>query len=128
MKKILPFIGLVTIMIYSSISYANAADAAKGKKVYNKCRACHTLAAGKHRIGPSLNGVLGRKAGTAEKYRYSKAMVKAGVGGLVWDEKTLGEYLKKPRAFIKGTKMVFPGLKKPTDLANLIAFLKQAAK
>jgi len=128
MKKILPFIGLVTIMIYSAMSYANAADAAKGKKVFNKCRACHALAAGKHRIGPSLKGVIGRKAGTAEKYRYSKAMVKAGADGLMWDEKSLGEYLKKPRAFIKGTKMVFPGLKKPTDLANLIAFLKEAAK
>jgi len=128
MKKILRFIGLVTIMGFSSISCANAADAAKGKKVFNKCRACHALAAGKHRIGPSLNGVLGRKAGTAEKYRYSKAMVKAGAGGLVWDEKSLGEYLKKPRAFVKGTKMIFPGLKKQTDLANLMAFLKEAAK
>ena len=128
MKKILSFISLVTMIVFSSMNYASAADAAKGKKVYNKCRACHALAAGKHRIGPSLKGVIGRKAGTAEKYRYSKAMVKAGVGGLVWDEKSLGEYLKKPRAFVKGTKMVFPGLKKPTDLANLLAFLKEAAK
>ncbi len=116
------------MIVFSSMNYASAADAAKGKKVYNKCRACHALAAGKHRIGPSLKGVIGRKAGTAEKYRYSKAMVKAGAGGLVWDEKSLGEYLKKPRAFVKGTKMVFPGLKKPTDLANLLAFLKEAAK
>ena len=128
MKKILPFIGYVSIMAFLSISCANAADTAKGKKIFNKCRSCHTLAAGKHRIGPSLNGILGRKAGTDEKYRYSKAMIKAGAGGLVWDEKSLGEYLKKPRAFVKGTKMVFPGLKKPTDLANLMAFLKEAAK
>lgn len=128
MKKILSLSTATAIMVFSSMGYANAADAGKGKKVFNKCKACHTLIAGKNRIGPSLKGVFGRTAGTAAKYRYSKAMKAAGSGGLVWDEKSMSAYLVKPRAFVKGTKMTFPGLKKPADIENLMAFLKEAAK
>lgn len=128
MKKTLSMTATIAILAFSSIGYANAADVSKGKRVFNKCKACHTLVAGKHRIGPSLAGVFGRKAGTVEKYKYSKAMKKAGNGGLVWSEKTLSEYLIKPRTFIKGTKMTFAGLKKKSDIDNLMAFLKEATK
>lgn len=128
MKKSLSLTVTVAILSISSIGYANAADVAKGKKVFNKCKACHTLVADKHRIGPSLKGVFGRTAGTTTKYKYSKAMKKAGDGGLVWSEETLSAYLVKPRAYVKGTKMTFVGIKKPTDMANLMAFLKEAAK
>ena len=62
------------------------------------------------------------------KYKFSKAMKKAGAGGLVWNEETLAKYLVKPRAFVKGTKMVFAGIKKTKDMENLIAFLKKASK
>jgi cytochrome c2 len=128
MKKILSISTATAILLFSSIGYANAADAGKGKRVFNKCKSCHTLVAGKHRIGPSLAGIFGRKAGGASKYKYSKAMKKAGAGGLVWDEKTMAEYLPKPRKFVKGTKMTFAGLKKKSDIDNLMAFLKEATK
>ncbi len=105
--------------------FAEAQEAAKGKKVFNKCKICHSLKKGKKKIGPSLYGVIGRKAGTVKGFRYSKAMKKSGV---VWDEKSLDAYLIKPRKFVPGTKMIFAGLKKKSDRENLIAYLKQAAK
>lgn len=128
MKKTLSLTATIAVLAVSSIGYANAGDAAKGKKVFNKCKACHTLAEGKHRIGPSLAGVFGRTAGTVAKYKFSKAMKKAGAGGLVWTPETMSEYLKKPRTYVKGTKMTFAGLKKQSDKDNLMAFLKEAAK
>ena len=127
-KRSLVFSALATIILSASIGYANAADVAKGKAVFNKCRACHSLKAGKNMIGPSLEGIFGRTAGTEKGYNYSSAMKKAGEKGLVWNEQTLFDYLKKPRAYVKGTKMPFAGLHKESDRHNLIAFLKQAAK
>ena len=112
-------------MMFAIAGDGLAADAAKGKKVFGKCKACHSLKAGKRKIGPSLHGVFGRKAGTAKKFRFSKAMKGSNV---VWDEKTLDEYLTKPRKFIPKTKMVFSGLKKKSDRDNLIAYLKEATK
>ena len=106
-------------------SGAMAAEAAKGKKVFNKCKACHSLKAGKRKIGPDLANLIGRKAGTVKGFRYSKAMKKSG---LTWDEETLDKYLTKPRKFVKGTKMAFPGLRKKADRDNLIAFLKASGK
>lgn len=104
---------------------AAAADPAKGKRVFNKCKACHSLKAGKKKIGPSLYGVFGRTSGTAKKFKFSKAMKKAAV---VWDEKTIDTFITKPRKMIKGTRMTFSGIKKASDRANLIAYLKQATK
>ncbi|MEO9460250.1 MAG: cytochrome c family protein [Lentilitoribacter sp.] len=97
-------------------------DAAKGEKVFKKCAACHTLEEGKNKVGPSLYGVFGRAAGTLEDYKYSKAMIGSGI---VWDDENMDAYLKKPRAFLKGTKMAFAGLKKDDQRADLIAFLKE---
>ena len=128
MNKTLSVTATIAILALSSMGSSNAADMAKGKKVYNKCRACHTLVAGKHRIGPSLSGVFGRTAGTAQRYKFSKAMKKAGTGGLVWQIETLSKFLVKPRKYVKGTKMAFAGLKKPSDVKNLLTFLKEAAK
>ncbi|MBL4836341.1 MAG: cytochrome c family protein [Kordiimonadaceae bacterium] len=100
----------------------SAADVAKGERVFRKCKACHSLDAGKRKLGPTLHGVIGRKAGIVEKFKYSKAM--AG-SDLVWDEATLSAYLKAPRKFLKGTKMTFGGLRKPADIENLLAYLKE---
>ena len=100
-------------------------DIGAGEKVFKKCKACHAVGDGaKHRVGPELNDLFGRTAGGAEGYKYSKAMIEAGEGGLVWGDATLAEYLTKPKAMIKGTKMAFAGLKKEDDIANLTAYLK----
>ncbi len=98
-------------------------DAAKGKKVFNKCETCHSFDPGKKKIGPHLKGIVGRKAGSVEGYKYSKAMKAADI---VWDEANLDEFLKKPKAFLKGTKMTFAGLKKESQRQDVIAYLKEA--
>ena len=77
MKKLFTMFAVGAFAMAISIGSASAADAKKGKRVFNKCKACHTLVANKHRIGPSLAGIFGRKAGTVAKYKYSKAMKKA---------------------------------------------------
>ncbi len=104
-----------------------AGDAAAGAKVFKKCVACHTTEAdGKSGIGPNLNGVFGRTAGTLEGFGYSDAMKAAGTGGRVWNDETIAEYLRSPKTAIPKNKMAFVGLKKDTDLANVIAYLKEA--
>jgi cytochrome c len=102
-----------------------ASDLAKGKKVFNKCRACHNIDKPKNKVGPHLIGVFGRTSGTVESFKYSKSMKAAAV---VWDESTLDAFLIKPKSFIKGTKMTFVGLRKPVDRENVIAYLKSMAK
>lgn len=99
-------------------------DVANGEKIFNKCKTCHTLEAGKNKVGPSLQGVIGRTAGTAAEFNYSEAMKTAGAGGLVWSEETLDKYLTAPKELVPGNKMPFPGLKKPEERADVIAYLK----
>ena len=114
------FAGLV---LAGSAGAASAQDAALGEKVFAKCKICHQIGEGaKNAVGPVLNGVVGRKAGTYPDYSYSDANKKSG---LTWDEATLKEYLKDPRGKVPGTKMIFPGLPKDEDIANVIAYLKQ---
>jgi cytochrome c len=107
---------------------AEAQDAVAGEKVFARCKACHLADEDKNKIGPSLMGVIGRTAGTHLGYQYSKPMVEAGKGGLVWDEAALRNYLRDPKGVVKGTKMAFVGLKKDDEIANVIAYLKQFPK
>jgi cytochrome c2 len=101
-------------------------DAAKGEKVFKKCKACHAIGENaKNKVGPHLNNLIGRAAGAAEDFKYSKAMTEKGAEGLVWDEASLTEYLKAPKKFIPGNKMAFAGLRKDDDLADIVAYLKQ---
>src|SRR5262245_53972167 len=98
-------------------------DVAAGEKVFLKCKVCHQVGEGaKNGVGPVLNGIFGRKAGSIEGYNYTPANKNSG---LTWDDATLKDYLKNPRAKIPGTKMVFPGLPNETDIDNIIAYLKQ---
>ena len=119
-KYILVVIGMIIIIL--TVSIANTADPVKGKKVFKKCVACHSLQEGKNKIGPSLYNLLGRKAGSVDGYKYSKAMKNSDV---VWDEESLDKFLTKPRKFIKRTKMSFWGIKKKSLRDDLISFFKQ---
>ncbi len=100
---------------------ALAEDVAKGEKVFKRCKACHYADKEKNKTGPYLVDVIGRKAGSIDGYKYSKAMRESQ---LVWDDATLSAYLKAPKKFLKGTKMAFAGLKKEADIKNVIAYLK----
>ncbi|MCA8880831.1 MAG: c-type cytochrome [Rhodobacteraceae bacterium] len=98
---------------------------AAGEKVFKKCAACHKVGEGaKNSVGPVLNGIVGRTAGTVDGYKYSKAMAEAGAGGLVWTDETLDAYLEAPKASVPKTKMSFTGLKSPEDRADVIAYLE----
>lgn len=102
---------------------AHAQDAAAGEKVFAVCKACHQIGENaKNAVGPVLNGVVDRKAGSVEGYNYSPANKNSG---LTWNEATLTEYLRDPKAKVPGTKMVYAGLKDEQKLKDLIAYLKQ---
>jgi cytochrome c len=109
-------------------SGAQEGDANAGAVVFKKCATCHIVDSDTNKVGPSLNGVLGRKAGTHPDFAYSASMKAAGDGGLVWDEATLRDYLHNPRVKVKGTKMAFVGLKDDQEITDLIAYLKQYSK
>jgi cytochrome c2 len=111
-----------TLALGSSVALAEG-DAAHGQVVFNKCKACHAVDEAKNKVGPYLVGVFGRPAGTAEGFKYSPAMKDSGV---TWDEQTIAEYLANPRGYIKGNRMAFVGLKNQQDIADVIAYLKQA--
>jgi cytochrome c len=119
--------GLVLAAVGSAPAWAEG-DPEAGKTIFKKCATCHTLVEGKKKIGPSLYGVIGRTAGTAEGFKYSKAMKAYGESGVVWAAETLDPYLVAPRKVVKGTKMSFPGLKDQADRANVIAYLEQFPK
>ncbi len=101
---------------------------AKGEKVFKKCKACHQIGEGaSNRTGPILTGVVGRPAASVEGFKYSKGMKEMAGEGLIWDEANLDQFLTKPKAFVKKTKMGFAGLKKEGDRAAIIAYLKSVA-
>jgi cytochrome c len=100
--------------------------AAKGETVFRRCSACHQVGEGaQNRVGPSLNGVIGRTAGTAEGFRYSNAMKAAGEGGQVWTEEEMYSYLENPRAKVQGTNMAFAGLRDSEERLAVIEYIKQ---
>lgn len=116
----------VSVAIFSAFGVnAQEGDATAGATVFNKCKACHNADTDKNKVGPSLYGLMGRVAGTHPGFKYSKAMVDAGAAGLTWDEVSLRDYLHNPKAKVKGTKMVFAGLKDETEISNLLAYLEQ---
>jgi cytochrome c len=105
---------------------ASAQDAAAGKTVFNKCLPCHSIGEGaKNKVGPELNGLDGRKSGTAPGYSYSDANKNSGI---TWNEKEFKEYIKAPKAKIPGTKMSFAGITKQSEIDNLWAYVSQFDK
>jgi cytochrome c len=121
-------IGASVIALSSFDALAQEGDATAGATVFKKCAICHIVESDKNKVGPSLNGLFGRKAGTHPDFAYSAGMKAAGDGGLIWDETTLRDYLHNPKMKVKGTKMAFVGLKGDQDITDLIAYLKQYSK
>jgi len=119
-------LAMISALAFAGPALAEGGDADKGKKVFNKCKACHAVGEGaKNKVGPALNNIIGAKAGAVEGFKYSAAMKEAGEKGMVWDDANLDKYLEKPREFIPKNKMSFPGLRKEDDRKNVIAYLKQ---
>ena len=115
-------VAMVALALAMLAGSAWAQDVAAGEHVFAKCRACHEIGEGaKNNVGPVLNGVVGRKAGVYPDYNYSQANKNSG---LTWDEATLQEYLKNPKARVPDTKMTFPGLTSQKEIDNIIAYLK----
>ena len=105
------------------IGTASAQDVANGEKVFAQCRACHQVGpTAKNAVGPVLNGLFGRPAGSVEGYNYSAANKNSGI---TWDEAVFREYIQNPKAKIPGTKMVYAGLKDEQRIMDLVAYLKQ---
>jgi cytochrome c len=115
----------LTILLFLSAQSAAAlaADPAAGERVFRKCLPCHAVGeSAQHKVGPILNGLIGRPAGGYPGYNYTDANKRSK---LVWDEATLANYLKNPKAAIPGTKMEFAGLPREHEIADVIAYLKQ---
>ena len=110
----------------AATSAALAQDVAAGKSSFNKCLACHSIGEGaKNKVGPELNGLDGRKSGTAEGYSYTDANKNSGI---TWNEAQFKEYIKDPKAKVPGTKMAFAGIKKESEVNDLWAFVSQFDK
>ncbi len=122
MKRILSV--AAAMFIASSFAAFAEGDVTKGKKVFNKCKACHAVGPdAKNKVGPTLNGIIDAGWGQVEGYKYSKALLAGKDEGRVWDVETLEAYLIKPKEVIPKGKMAFAGLKKEDDRANIIAYL-----
>jgi S-disulfanyl-L-cysteine oxidoreductase SoxD len=107
-----------------SLISAQAQDVAAGQQAFRQCGACHMVGPdAASRVGPHLNGVVGREAGGVDGFNYSAAMNEKAEEGLVWNDESLAGYLKNPREFMPGTRMAFPGVRNDDDLANIIAYL-----
>lgn len=113
----------VVLLAVACSGEVRAQDAAAGEKVFVVCKACHQIGENaKNVVGPVLNGIIGRKAGSVPGYAYTAANKDSGI---TWDEPTFREYIKDPKAKIPGTKMVYAGLKDEQKVSDLVAFLKQ---
>jgi cytochrome c len=105
---------------------AYAQDAAKGETVFKKCQICHDVGpTAKVKVGPILNDVIGRQAGTLPGFAYSPAMKEAGEKGMTWTDENLSKYMENPRDFVPKNKMAFVGLKKEDERADVLAYLKK---
>lgn len=116
----------LAVLLFGAPTVAMAQDVAKGEAIFKRCATCHGIGDATKPIAPNLNGVVGRVAGTQEDFlkKYSKAMVAAGEGGLVWTEADIDAYITDPKKKVPGNKMAFPGLKKADERADVIAYIK----
>ncbi|HEY1798958.1 MAG TPA: cytochrome c family protein [Stellaceae bacterium] len=116
---------LPLLLVLMAMTIPAGAQSAGGA-VFNRCKVCHSLAAGAHSpVGPNLHELYGRTAGTEAGFAFSPAMQKSGV---VWNDDTLAKFLRDPQGFIPGNRMGFPGIKDDKALIDLLAYLKQATQ
>jgi cytochrome c2 len=123
--KLKPFFPLLASLFVGLVGEtASAADAEKGKEIYDRrCQICHSMDSGVNKLGPSLAGVFGKKAGSVSGYSYSQALKDSDI---VWNAQNLDQWLADPHQFVPGDKMPFPGLKNAADRQDVIAYLKEA--
>jgi cytochrome c2 len=113
---------LASVLVGLVASTASAADAEKGKQIFDRrCQICHSMERGVNKLGPSLAGVVGSKAGSVSGYNYSEALQDSDI---VWTEHNLDQWLANPHQFIPGDKMPFPGLKSATERQDVLAYLR----
>ncbi len=116
---------LVAALVVATAAHAEG-DAAAGQRVFNQCRACHTIdQGGRNGVGPNLYGVVGSKAGQREGFRYSANMQELAATGFIWTDENLRKYLANPKEVLPKGSMAFVGLKNPQQIEDVIAFLKQ---
>ena len=124
MKKLtLSALVVIASSAVASAAFADDVDLAAGKSSFNKCLACHAIGEGaKNKVGPVLNGLDGRKSGSAPDYNYSDANKNSGI---TWNEAQFKEYIKDPKAKVPGTKMAFAGIKSENEINNIWAYISQ---
>jgi cytochrome c len=117
----------VVLALSAAAAFAQSGDAAAGERLFNQqCKICHTVdKGGRNGVGPNLFGIFGSKAGVVQGFSFSEAMQKSGI---VWDDKTMAEYLKDPKGRVPDGKMVYAGLKQQAQLDDVIAYLKKATQ
>jgi cytochrome c len=117
----------VVLTLAATAAVAQSGDATRGERLFNQqCKICHTVEKGaRNGVGPNLFGIIGSKAGAVQGFSFSEAMRKSGI---VWDEKTMAEYLKDPKGRVPDGKMVYAGLKQQAQLDDVIAYLRTATK
>jgi cytochrome c len=120
-------IGLVAILLaIGTPAWAQPGDAARGQRLFGNCAACHSLEPNRNMTGPSLLGLWNRKAGSLSSFpRYSPAMKSANI---IWDDRTLNDWLKDPQHFIPGNTMLYPGIPNAQQRADILSFLKEASQ
>ena len=129
LKKIIAVTGLMAVPFMALAEGDLPGDAEKGEKVFRKCKACHAVGAdAKNKVGPILNGIVGRTAASVPDFNYSDVFLELGANGTVWTPEELAAFLEKPRDYAKGTKMSFAGLRKEEERTDVIAYLATFAK
>jgi cytochrome c len=117
----------VVLTVAATAAFAQSGDATRGERLFNQqCKICHTVEkGGRTGVGPNLFGIFGSKAGGVQGFSFSEAMQKSGI---VWNDKTMAEYLKDPKGRVPDGKMVYAGLKQKAQLDDMIAYLKKATQ
>jgi cytochrome c len=115
----------IALLAATSMAGAQQGDVKRGEKVFENCRACHAADGQANEVGPALRGVVGRKAGERDDFRYSPALKRSGI---VWNAKTLDAFIADPQQAVPGNRMPFSGLPDAKERADLIAYLTQALK